>query len=105
MTRFISSAEKFNYIVPSGGVKSDDVVIAGGLVGVAMSDGEEGDTIACLRSGIFRFPKAAGAIEQGAEVKYQSGQVSTSAGDTIGVAANKAGAEDTTVDVVLGAGV
>lgn len=104
MTNFVASADKFNYVCPEGGVKSGAVVIAGKLIGIAMTDGAAGDVVACVRSGVFRLPKAGGVIAQGAVVNINDGAVTTSGGEPIGSAAAAAGADDAEVDVMLGVG-
>lgn len=108
MTNYKASADKFVYIVPeSGSVKSGGVVISGGLIGIAATDGAEGDAVACVRSGAFELPKASGAITQGAACYWDAsaGNVTTteSTNTKIGAAAAAAASGDESVVVILGA--
>lgn len=105
MQNFIQKGDVLEYVVPAGGVKSGDVVVAGTLVGVAVKDGVEGEVVAVNLTGVFELPKATGAITQGAEVYWSTANknITTTAADNvkIGNAFVAAASADATVRVRL----
>lgn len=94
---------------------SGDVVVKGTLVGIAITGGKAGDTVAVATTGVWTLPKLEAAdIADGASVIWDvsAKQVivtGAATGDVsgFGVAAAPAGSGTTTVDVLLtpGAGV
>lgn len=68
MKNLIQKGDVINYTVPSGGVTSGDPVAIGGMVGVAVNTGVEGDEIAVNLKGVYELPKATGAITKGQAV-------------------------------------
>lgn len=89
-------------------IKSGDAVVMADTVGVALTDGVNGDTIAVRVEGVFELPKAAGAaIEQGAAVYWDGTAIAAGDGEganaRAGVAYVAADADDTTVQVKLNA--
>ena len=89
-------------------VSSGDVVIMGDTIGVALTDGAIGDTIAVRAEGVFELPKLASSdIAQGKKVYWDAvnGQINlTASGNTYaGKAYAAAGASATTVQVALNA--
>jgi predicted RecA/RadA family phage recombinase len=70
---YIESGEVLDYTVPSGAtVTSGTPVIVGELVGVALGSGTEGQVVAVKFDGVFEFPKATGAITQGAKAYWDA---------------------------------
>ena len=65
MKNFVQDGKVLNYKATDT-VKSGNVVIVGKMVGVAITDGEAGDTIAVAIEGVYKLPKASGALTQGA---------------------------------------
>lgn len=114
MTNYVQEGKVLNYIVPSGGVDSGDLVLVESIVGVCASTGVEDDVIALAVEGVYSVPKVAGAIAQGAAVYFEqvaenAGQVTTATeggspwGTLVkaGVAAAAAASDDTVVPVIL----
>lgn len=106
MKNFIQKGEVLEY--PNSGseeVKSGNLVIAGSLSGVAVTDIPVGETGSVSLKGVFELPKAAGAISQGAKLYWVTADKNlstTASGNTlIGFAWAAALAGDTTVRVVL----
>ncbi len=102
MQNFQQNGERLR-LYPAESVKSGDVVIVGGLVGIAFShyDVADEDGVICDLVGVYSLPKATGAWTQGAEVYWDAAnKVATTAasGNTlIGHAADVA-----TADAALG---
>lgn len=88
-------------------VISGTLLVIGALVGVADSDIPAGQSGTAGISGVWRLPKGAGAITQGAAVYAADGKISaTSGGGTFaGVAFAAADSAAPTVDVLLNVGV
>lgn len=69
-----------NYIQPGkaldltlgADVESGDIVVAGSLCGVAVTDGKSGDVIAVSVCGVFELPKATGSIAQGDKLYFDA---------------------------------
>ena len=78
-----------NYVAPGNTMdvvliaktKSGDPIIVGKKVVIAAIDGEIGDDITTNTCGVWQLPKAAGAIEQGANV-YLTGDGEITTTDT-----------------------
>lgn len=94
----------------SGAVLSGDVVVIGGLVGVAIDDVADTETGVAVIDGVWELPKtASGAIDQGASIDYDvsAGEfaiIGTAAsGDLVdcGVVVEAAADGDTTVLVKI----
>lgn len=68
MQNFIEKGETLTYKVESAAVKSGDLVMAGEVAGIAVTDGAEGETIALNVTGVYELPKGSGAITQGQKV-------------------------------------
>lgn len=93
-------------IVAQEAINSGDVVVAGGLIGVAVTSAVIGDTVAVRVAGVFSLAKvAATAINQGDLVYWDAtaGNVTKTATDNtqLGYAYLGAQAADTTVMVKL----
>jgi predicted RecA/RadA family phage recombinase len=95
---------------PTADVSSGDVVVRGELVGVAKLDIKTGELGALHVTGVFDFPKAAGAgtaIAAGAKVywdataKVATPDDATGANKLVGKAVSDAVDDDTTVRVRL----
>lgn len=71
MKNFVESGKTFDVILPADAAPGD-VIAKGGLVGVLVNCGVAGDTVAAKRYGVFRYPKIAGALNQGDEVYLKS---------------------------------
>ena len=96
-----------NYKVKDEPVKSGEPVIVEDVVGIAVTDGAVGDTIALHVKGVYRLPKGTGKIDQGKKVYVNDTAgvktiVGTASGNTfIGYAWSDAAPADETVDVKL----
>jgi predicted RecA/RadA family phage recombinase len=105
MKNFIEDGKVLNYKVTGAAVKSGDIVIAGKLVGIAVTDGAVGDIIAVAIDGVYSLPKASGALAQGAAayVITADGTITgTATSNTfIGYVWKAAAAGDATVEVKL----
>lgn len=96
-------------VVLTAAVKSGEVIVKNKLVGVAVTDGEVGDTVATHVEGVFSLPKlVAATFEVGAVVNWDvdGKQAISAAGGTgdvnsIGYAIEAAGNGATTVLVRL----
>lgn len=86
MQNFIQKGDVLEYVVPAGGVKSGDVVVAGTLVGVAVKDGVQGEVVAVNLTGVFELPKATGALTLGQAVYYSAANKNITATATDNVA-------------------
>jgi predicted RecA/RadA family phage recombinase len=106
MKNFVQDGKILNYKVTAA-VKSGDVVVVGKLVGVAVTDGAVGDTIAVAIDGVYKLPKGSGALTQGTQayVNVTEGVttiVSTASSNTFaGYVWTDAASGDTTVEVKL----
>ncbi len=80
MKNFIQEGDVLD-ITLSADVASGGVVVAGDLVGVAVTDGKNGETIAVSFDGVYELPKATGAISVGAKLYWvvADGNISTTA--------------------------
>ncbi len=70
MQNLIQDGHTMTYTVPvdaSAPVKSGDLVVVGAVVGVAVTDGLPGETIALAVEGVYELPKGSGALAQGAK--------------------------------------
>lgn len=107
MKNFVQNGKVITYTVPADTtIDSGDVVIIGGLKGVAQTGGTTGDAITVQLYGVFNLPKTGGqAITQGALVYWNAGAglVTTVSTDNtlLGHAFLGAASGDTTVDVRL----
>lgn len=81
------------------------VAIVGNIVGVALATGVTGATVQVATEGVFKLPKASGAISQGATVYWStanSNVTTTATSNTkLGYAAEAVVSGDTEVDVRL----
>lgn len=68
MRNFIEKGLTMAYTVGDTPVKSGDLVMAGEVAGVAVTDGAPGETITLNVKGVYELPKGAGAITQGQKV-------------------------------------
>lgn len=104
MKNFVEKGETFRFVADKD-YKSGDVVIVGDLVGIAVTDAKTGDESVAHACGVYRLPKSAGAIGQGAKVYWvtaDSNISTTASGNTlIGRAWAAQQAADPTVDVKL----
>lgn len=106
MKNFIESGDTLTIPAPAA-VSSGGVVVAGQLIGVAVSDAASGADVAVQTRGVFNLPKeAALAITLGAAVYWDAtaGVVTTTATDNtpIGYATAAALASAATVRVRIG---
>ncbi|MDR3133012.1 MAG: DUF2190 family protein [Prevotellaceae bacterium] len=109
MKNFVEDGKVLNYKVTGAAVKSGEVVVVGKLVGVAVTDGALGDTIAVAIDGVYKLPKGSGALTQGAQA-YVNVAEGTGAVSIVGTATSNtfagyvwadAAAGDATVEVKL----
>jgi predicted RecA/RadA family phage recombinase len=95
-------------VTATAAMVSGNVYVFGSMIGVAGSNANIGDSIALWVVGVFRLPKAAGALTIGAPVYWDSvaGNVTATVGTNtkLGVVAQAVApaAGDPTVDVRLG---
>ena len=108
MRNFIENGTTIDYQVSGEAVKSGQLVVVGNMVGVAISNGEDGDTIALKAEGVFALPKAAGEINQGAAVYWDNSAkniTTTDADNTfVGIAWAKASSATSEVAVKINVG-
>jgi predicted RecA/RadA family phage recombinase len=105
MKNFVQDGKEVNYTVTGDDVKSGDVVVIGKMVGVAVTDGKVGETIAVSIDGVYRLPKVNGALTQGAAVYAAAANNAITSAATsntfAGYVWKAAAAGDATVDVKL----
>lgn len=68
MRNFIEDGKTIDYTVTGAAIKSGEVVVIGDRIGVAVTDGEIGETIALAVDGVYELPKGSGALAQGTKV-------------------------------------
>lgn len=73
MQNAVRHGKAMDYLVPAGAaIKGGDLIVFPGMVGVAATDGEEGDTIALETTEVYELPIdpafGSGAIAQGVVV-------------------------------------
>lgn len=73
MKNTVSLGNVLNYIVPSGGVTSGDLVLAGSLVGVAAVDGVEDETVSVSIKGCYEVKKVTGNAWTQGQAIYHNG--------------------------------
>jgi predicted RecA/RadA family phage recombinase len=109
-TNYIQPGNCIDYTAGSD-ISSGDVVVVGGLLGVAMSDIANGDTGAVGVSGVYSLPKVtAHVLSVGERVQYDVSASSIAddgatpaSGDLVncGIVTKAAGNGDTTVEVLI----
>ena len=73
MKNFIANGKVLTYTVPSATtIVPGQLLIIGGLNGVAQTGGTAGDKISVALVGVYELPKATGAIAQGALVYWNA---------------------------------
>nr|WP_199082934.1 DUF2190 family protein [Pedobacter sp. ASV19] len=110
MKNFVQEGEIIDYTNGTGAdIASGDLVLFGGLAGVAVTNIANGGVGSVQLTGVFKIAKAAGAITQGAKLYYVSADKNlstTASGNTlVGVAARAALTGDSTVDLLLTNGI
>lgn len=110
---FIQPGTVLDYVNNSGAaISSGDVVVVGGVLGVALTDIDAGATGSVQTQGVFRVPKVSGAvIAQGESLTwdvsagaFDDNAATPATGDVTGpcaYAAAAAGNGTTTVDVMF----
>ena len=108
MKNLIQDGKTIQYKVADKAVESGEPVIVEDVVGIAVTDGAVGETIALNVEGVYTLPKGSGKLDQGKKVYVNvatAGEktiVATATGNTfIGYVWNEAAATDSTVDVKL----
>lgn len=107
MINFIEQGKTIDYIVVDAGVTSGEIVLVGDIAGVAVTNGDIGDTITLAVEGVFELPKGTAAIAQGkkAFVNVTDGVktiVGTATGNTfVGYVWAATSAGDSTVAIKL----
>lgn len=110
-TKYVSEGEVIQYTAGSA-VTSDDVLVIGSILGVALANIANGETGSVAIKGVFRLPKVSGAvIAQGESLTwdvsaeaFDDNAATPATGDVTGgcaVAVLAAGDGETTVDVLL----
>ena len=87
-TNFVQKGEALHYLVKAGdNIKSSDLVAVGQVVGIAITDGVEGELLAVSVEGVYSVPVpvAVGDIAQGAFIYYDSTtkEITTDDGDLL----------------------
>jgi predicted RecA/RadA family phage recombinase len=59
--KFVARGDVMDYVL-SGTVSSGDCIPIGHIIGVALADGVDGDTIAVAIEGVFTVPKVSAAV-------------------------------------------
>ena len=107
MKNLIQDGKTIQYNVTDKAVKSGDIVVVEDVVGIAVTDGAVGETIALSIEGVYNLKKGSGAINQGKKVYVNLTDgvktiAGTASGNTfIGYAWKEAKATDDTIDVKL----
>lgn len=103
MKNYIQNGDYIDAVAPEGGVESGDLVVIGGIHGVAVTDADAGDSFSLARKGIYTLPKAdTVAFDFGDSVYAIDGETTDdSEGALIGFAAADAAGEDATAVVLL----
>ena len=83
MRNFIQPGETITLVAPAE-VKSGDVVVVGGLAGVAATDAAEGAEVETQLVGVFELPKGADVLAAGALVCWDGAKVVAAAGRDVG---------------------
>jgi predicted RecA/RadA family phage recombinase len=103
MKSYIESGDAVD-IVATSAIASGDLVVVGGIVGVAQADGAIGETVTLIRRGVFALPKQSGfAVAAGDQAKWDDADDRLESAGTrlIGVYAQAAGSSDTLGVVIL----
>ncbi len=105
------SGELLDYTVGAGEtITSGQVVVKGGVVGVALQDGANGDVVTIKTQGVFQLPKATGDVSLGDALHFDGTELTTDADDggspataypLVGYAWKDAVSSDATVEVKL----
>ena len=74
MTNFIEQGNVINVVAPSGGYVSGQPVAVGGMVGIAVKDAAEDETVAVNLCGVYEVTKATGAVSQGDRIYYDEAE-------------------------------
>lgn len=105
MKNFVQHGDRINITVSGSAIAAGDVVVIGRLVGVAVSGGAVGDTIAVALCGVFSLAKNTGfAISQGDKLYWNTSSkyITKTATDVpIGTAFKAAQSGDTLAQVTL----
>jgi predicted RecA/RadA family phage recombinase len=109
MKNLVADGKVLKYKVTAATVNSGDVLIIGKMVGIAVTDGAAGDTIAVAIDGVFSLPKGSGTLAQGVQAYVNVAEgtgaitiVGTATGNTFaGYVWADAASSDATVDVKL----
>ena len=86
MKNYVQRGETLTLIAPDDLV-SGDVVIVGGLIGIASCDAASGDEVETSLTGVYTLPKAAEALDQGEAVYWDAsaGSVTATATDNVAI--------------------
>lgn len=105
MKNKVSEGRTFDFAVTAEDVKSGDVVVAGDMAGIALTDGKVGETIAVAVEGVYSLPKGSGAINQGKKVYFSAAEKNIVTTDTdtvfVGYAWRAAAAGDPVIQVKI----
>jgi predicted RecA/RadA family phage recombinase len=107
MKNLIQDGKTIQYTVADLAVKSGDIVVIEDIAGIAVTDGNAGDSITLSIEGVYSLPKGSGAIAKGKKVYVNVTEgvatiVTTASSNTfIGYAWADAGAGEGKVDVKL----
>lgn len=115
MKNYIQPGNTIDWVVTGSAVVSGQTIVIGSIVGVAVTDGAVGETIAVTVEGVFKVAKATAAITLGAPVYWDAdgnpvggtagsgAATATSTGNTLmGKAIEAAAGGTATVKVKLG---
>jgi predicted RecA/RadA family phage recombinase len=95
MKNFVQPGDVLTFHAPTGGLSSGDGVLVGGLFGVAAYDAAEGAEVEVQLKGVFRLPKATGAVAEGQALYWDATAkvlTTTASGNTLAAHAAEAAA-------------
>lgn len=110
MQNYIQRGEVITLTAPTGGIVGGGVILAGKLLGVAVTDAAEGAAVEAMVEGVFSLPKASADDVAVGDALYWSATngnlTKTASGNTKAALAIKAaGAGATTVNAKLCPGI
>lgn len=101
MAKFVYETDRINYVATAN-IKAGDIVEAGVLHGVAVTDIKTGETGALKVTGVFKVDaNKADTYDVGDVVNFASGKAAKTGGKELGIAVEPKTATQDTVTVML----
>lgn len=101
MAKFVYETDRINYVATAD-IKAGDIVEAGALHGVAVTDIKTGETGALKVTGVFKVDaKKSDTYAVGDAVNFDSGKAAKTGGKLLGIAVEPKTATQDTVTVML----